>query len=101
MIKDIRDLDIGPGKVVGINFNQKTGNMTLAWSADQKTQEFLLLLGPANHRVILGTNMLSNVTNPTELVPPNGNNYKEQVQWRDAATGKLLAASDYFSPAPV
>lgn len=23
--------------------------------------------------------------------------YTEQVEWRDAATGKLLAASDYFS----
>jgi hypothetical protein len=95
-------MDIGPGMVVGINFNPKTGNMKLAWSADQKTQEFLLLIGPANHRVIVGTNILSNVTNPVDLVPgPKGNNYKEQVQWRDAATGKLLAASDYFSPAPV
>jgi hypothetical protein len=26
-------------------------------------------------------------------------NYVEQMQWRDAATGKLLAASDFFPPA--
>ena len=25
-------------------------------------------------------------------------NYKEQVTWRDAATGRLIAASDFFEP---
>jgi hypothetical protein len=30
---------------------------------------------------------------------PIGANYKEQIQWRDAATGKLLAASDFFPSA--
>jgi hypothetical protein len=25
-------------------------------------------------------------------------NYKEQLTWRDAATGRLLAESDYFEP---
>jgi hypothetical protein len=29
---------------------------------------------------------------------PKGVNYKEQIQWRDADTGKLLAASDFFNP---
>jgi len=27
-------------------------------------------------------------------------NYKEQVTWRDASTGRLLAESDYFEPMP-
>jgi hypothetical protein len=27
---------------------------------------------------------------------PIGANYVEQIQWRDAASGKLLAASDFF-----
>ena len=41
----------------------------------------------------------TNVTNPLDYkVGPIGANYKEQIQWRDASTGKLLAASDYFSP---
>ena len=31
---------------------------------------------------------------------PEGANYTEQLLWRDAATGKLLAASDYFFPMP-
>jgi hypothetical protein len=26
------------------------------------------------------------------------NNYKEQLTWRDAATGKVLAESDFFEP---
>jgi hypothetical protein len=30
---------------------------------------------------------------------PIGANYVEQIQWRDAATGKLLAASDFFPSA--
>lgn len=93
-------MDPGPNKVVGINFDNKTGNMTVAWSADQKTQLWMILLGPANHRVLVGSNILSNITNPVDWQPgPKGANYKEQVQWRDAATGKLLAASDFFSPA--
>jgi hypothetical protein len=29
---------------------------------------------------------------------PKNPNYTEQVMWRDAATGKLLAASDFFTP---
>jgi hypothetical protein len=31
-------------------------------------------------------------------VGPKGANYVEQIQWRDTTTGKLLAASDFFSP---
>jgi hypothetical protein len=39
------------------------------------------------------------VTNPVDLQSgPKGANYVEQIQWREADTGKLLAASDYFSP---
>lgn len=30
---------------------------------------------------------------------PKGANYTEQVQWRNAATGRLLAASKYYPPA--
>lgn len=45
------------------------------------------------------TPVASNVTNPADLqAVPKGANYLEQIQWRDAETGRLLAASDYFSP---
>lgn len=92
-------MDPGPGKVVGIDIDQETGNMSLAWSANQTTLSWLVLVGPDNHRVLIGTNISSNVTNPLDLKPgPIGANYIEQVQWRDAATGKLLATSDFFSP---
>jgi hypothetical protein len=46
-------MDLGPGKVVGVNLDQKTGNMTLAWSVDEKTYEWADLIGPANHRVLV------------------------------------------------
>ncbi len=92
-------MDSGPGKSVGISLDQKTGNMTLAWSADQTTLSWMILIGPANQRVRVGTNISSKVTNPLDFFfGPKGVNYKEQIQWRDAATGKLLAASDFFSP---
>jgi hypothetical protein len=92
-------MDPGPGKVAAVNLDQKTGNMTLAWRADEKTLEWTVLIGPANHQVFVGTNIKTNVTNPLNyFAGPIGANYTEQIQWRDAATGKLLAASDYFSP---
>jgi hypothetical protein len=59
----------------------------------------MVLIGTADHRVLVPSNILSNITNPVDLhVGPKGANYKEQIQWRDTATGQLLAASDFFSP---
>jgi hypothetical protein len=47
----------------------------------------------------VGTNILSNLTNPTDLqVGPKGANYMEQIHWRIADTDRLLVASNYFSP---
>lgn len=61
------------------------------------TYGWINLIGSADKRVLVGSNM--NVTNPSNIVPgPENATYTEQVQWRDAATGKLLAASDYFTP---
>jgi hypothetical protein len=92
-------MDPGPGKAAAVNLDQETGNMTLAWSVDEKTLEWMVLIGPADQRVFVGTNILTNITNPLDYnVGPIGANYKEQIQWRDANTGKLLAVSDYFSP---
>jgi hypothetical protein len=92
-------MDVGPGKTVAIDLERQTGNMTLAWSADQKTLSWLVLIGQADQRVLVGTNILSNVANPLNLQSgPIGANYIEQVVWRDADTGRQLAASDYFSP---
>ncbi len=39
------------------------------------------------------------MTNPLDYnAGPIGANYKEQMQWREADTGRLLAASDFFAP---
>jgi hypothetical protein len=92
-------MDPGPGKTVGIDFHQATGKMSVAYSGDESTLSCLILIGPAKHRVLVGTNISSNVTNPLDLHSgAKGANYLEQIQWREAATGKLLAASDFFSP---
>ena len=94
-------MDPGPGKVVGIDFDPQTGHMSLAWSADQSTSSWMILIGSAEHRVLVGTNIKTDGPNPNPLYwdsGPVGAKYTEQVQWRDAATGKLLASSDYYSP---
>jgi hypothetical protein len=51
---------------------------------------YITLLGPADERVFVSTNMSSSVTqNWTKLVAGlEGANYVEQIQWRDADTGK-------------
>jgi hypothetical protein len=88
--------DGGARKIVGLKYDPMTGNMSMAWTGNQSTLAFLSLIGPADQRVLVGTDMAPNTTisqmanNP----PPN---YTERVVWRDAATGNVLAASDYFS----
>jgi hypothetical protein len=47
--------------------------------------------------MLIGTNM--KVENESNVQPgPISATYTEQVMWRDADTGKSLAASDYFTP---
>ena len=72
-----------------------------AWIKPQWSQSYITLQGPANKRVFVNTNMSSSVTqNWSKLNPgPTGANYVEQIQWRDAASGRLLAASDFLFPA--
>lgn len=92
-------MDPGPGKVVGIDFDQETGNMSVAWSADQKTLSWMILIGPPDKRVLVGTNITSDEPNPVKWdVGPVGANYQEQLMWSDANTGKLLAATDFYGP---
>lgn len=93
-------LDYFAGKIVAINLNQSTGNMTVAWGpVKETTSSFLTLIGPAGKRVLIGTNMnatqqqiMQSLTAPS----PQAYSYTEQILWRDAASGKVLAASDYF-----
>ncbi len=94
----IYGMDEGPGKVVGIDFDQATGNMSVAWEPQEmKTFGWITAIGPKDHRVLMGTNMKLENESDIQAGPVNAS-YTEQVMWRDAETGKLLAASDFFSP---
>lgn len=95
-------MDAGPHKAAAINVDPKTGKMSVAWIVPQWSQSYITLEGPANKRGFVNTNMSSSVTqNWSQLnYGPKGANYVEQIQWRDAASGKLLAASDFFPAAP-
>jgi hypothetical protein len=91
-------LDYLAGKVVAINLNQGTGNMTVAWGpVNERTSSFLTLIGPKDNRVLIGTNINPNTTQKQIQAGLLGQiAYTEQILWRDASSGKVLAASDYF-----
>ena len=75
--------------------------MSVAWVEPQWSRSYITLIGPSYNRVFVNTNISSPVTqNASEINGWADNaNHVEQMQWRDAATGKLLAASDFFPPA--
>jgi hypothetical protein len=75
------------------------GRLSVVWQVKQRTNSFTSLIGPPNRRVFVATSIRSTVTDPTKLkAGPVGANYTEQFQWRNARTGKLLAASSYYAP---
>lgn len=94
-------MDAGVHKAFAVDIDPSTGNMSVAWVEPQWSQLYITLIGPSYARVFVNTNMSSPVTqNVSEMKPgPIGANYKEQIQWRDAETGRLLAASDFFPSA--
>ena len=94
-------MDFGVQKAFAVDIDPSTGNMSVAWVEPQWSRNYISVIGPSYNRVFVNTNISSPVTqNASEL---NGwadnTNYVEQMQWRDADTGKLLAASDFFPPA--
>jgi PQQ-like domain len=94
----IYSADMGVGKVAGIKIDQATGEMKTVWVVDNTTSAFQPLIGPKDKRVMLLSNAKQNVEKePVKLALFTGN-YKEQVTWRDAATGRIIAASDFFEP---
>jgi hypothetical protein len=94
----IYSADVGMRKVAGIKIDQATGELNVAWVVDDTTTTFQPLIGPKDKRVLLLTNMKLNVEKEPIKVALFTENYKEQLTWRDAATGKLLAESDFFEP---
>jgi hypothetical protein len=90
--------DMGVGKVAGIKLDPDSGELKTMFVVDDATTTFQPLIGPKDKRVLLLTNMKQNVAKePSKLALFTGN-YKEQLTWRDAATGKILAESDFFEP---
>ncbi len=90
--------DMGMKKVAGIKIDPATGEMTLKYVLDNVTNTFQPLFGPPDKRVLVITNIKFNAPNEPMKIALFTENYKEQVTWRDAATGKILAESDFFEP---
>jgi hypothetical protein len=94
----IYSADMGVGKVAGIKINQETGELKVAFVVDDATTTFQPVIGPKERRVLLLTNARKN--DPQEPMKKTvfSANYTEQLTWRDAATGRILAESDFFEP---
>ena len=94
----IYSADMGLRKVAGIKIDQATGEMQTAFVLDDATSAFQPLIGPPDKRVLLLSNFKSNIPDMPLMGMLGTQNYKEQVTWREAATGKILAESDFFEP---
>jgi hypothetical protein len=94
----IYSADMGVGKVAGIKFDQVTGEMKTAFVLDDTTSAFQALIGPRDRRVLLLSNMKKKLEAEPLFVALVTGTYTEQVTWRDAATGRIIAASDFFEP---
>jgi hypothetical protein len=94
----IYSADMGVGKTAGIRIDQATGEMKTVWVVDATTSAFQPLIGPKDKRVMLLSNAKRNVAQELIKAAIFTGNYTEQVTWRDAATGRIIAASDFFEP---
>jgi len=90
--------DAGVGKVAGIRLDQGTGEMTTEFVVETTTLTFQPLIGPKDKRVLVLTNMKGKIPVMNALMDVVTGKYTEQVTWRDAATGRMLAESDFFEP---
>lgn len=90
--------DMGIGKVAGIKIDPATGSMETAWVIDTTTSTFQPLIGPPEKRVLLLSNMKPDVAGEPVMQAVSTGEYTEQVTWRDAATGRLIAESEFFEP---
>jgi len=94
----IYSADMGMKRVAGIKLDQQTGELELKFVVDNITTTFQPLIGTKDKRVLMLTNMKPNLKNESIKLAFFTANYKEQLTWRDAATGRVLAESDYFEP---
>ena len=92
--------DAGVGKVAGIRLDQQTGEMTTEFVVDTTTFTFQPLIGPKDERVLVLTNLKGKIPVMNALLDMATGKYTEQVTWRDAAAGRVLAESDFLEPLP-
>ena len=97
----IYSADMGMRKVAGVKLDQETGDLETKFVLDVVSNTFQPVIGPDDKRVLL----LTNIKMPEDLSVPEAiqtlDKYTEQLTWRDALTGELLAESDYFEPLTV
>jgi hypothetical protein len=93
--------DAGVDKVAGILLDQRSGEMTTQFVVDDTTLTFQPLIGPKDQRVLVLSNMKGSIPAANALVDLVSGKYKEQVTWREASTGRILAESDFFEPLTV
>ncbi|MFD8781011.1 hypothetical protein [Kitasatospora sp. NPDC059599] len=78
-------MDAGAGKLAGIDL--ANGALSVAWTQDQTTLSFTTLIGPADQRVLIGTDI------PVKFFQGLKKYTTEQVVWRRAQDGTELARS--------
>jgi hypothetical protein len=83
-------MDAGAAKIGGLNITPN-GVLSVALTEDQTTLSFTSLVGPADQRVLIGTNI------PVKDFKQLKSYTTEQVVWRDAASGAAIATSSVYS----
>lgn len=97
----IYSADMGMRKVAGIRIDPTTGKLETAFVVDDISNTFQPVIGPADKRVLLLTNIQLAAGSDSILEAVQKSNYTEQMTWRDAATGEILARSEFFEPLTV
>jgi hypothetical protein len=90
--------DLGFGKVAGLKLDQATGEMKTVFVVDDRTTCLVALIGPKEKRVMMTSNQHYDVPFEPMMFALGTGLYKEQVRWRDAATGRLITQSDLMEP---
>jgi hypothetical protein len=78
-------MDAGAQKLAGVDLVD--GQLSVAWTQDQTTLSFTTLIGPADQRVLIGTDI------PIKRFQQLQSYTTEAVVWRDAQSGDELARS--------
>jgi len=95
----IYSADMGMKKVAGIKLDPETGELETAFVVDAISNTFQPVIGPKDRRVLLVTNIeLALKSQTIREAVFTMDKYKEQLTWRDASTGEILAESDFFEP---